>query len=347
MVKLLNCIIVLSLLIANTSYSEISGLLNWNHTIERYPVVLPHIGGASSEESLKLYVSSLKDSRKYRELTKKISFDSYLTKSDVSKPIKNNKLKLLIVANRPISNKLALNSKVADKLTSQNHELRILPIGLDLVLRGEQEKNEFFNLLKDEFDGVIFVGGGDIHPALYGQKPRFNVGSNLARDRFELDLLAFWYHQTDKPLFGICRGHQLVGVFFKGQVIQDIEHDLPNISVRHREKGTSLKDVDFQTKSQWHKLALKPEKESIFHAFKTRAIRVNSRHHQAIVKPIDESKVSVVAEAEGIIEILELKGHRGFSVQFHPEDMETQSGDKIMAMMQDYVGLSLSKKPAA
>ncbi|NRA46745.1 MAG: gamma-glutamyl-gamma-aminobutyrate hydrolase family protein [Oligoflexales bacterium] len=329
--------ILFILFFASLSQAEVSELLNWFHAIERFPVVVPKISRMSADESLKLYVESLKDSKKYHALTKKISFNSYLSKVRISKPVRNNKTKILIVANRPISNKFPFYSKIADKLVSDQHEVRILPIGLDLVMRGEQEKNEFFKMLKQEFDSLVFVGGGDIHPALYGQSPRFNVGSNFARDQFELELLAFWYHQTNKPLFGICRGHQLVGVFFNGKMIQDIEHDLSHIKTRHREKGTNLKGIDFPTTSQWHDLELKPVSGSLFtEAFMTKKIRVNSRHHQAVQRPIDEGKVHVIAEVEGIIEILELKGHRGFSVQFHPEDMGTPTGDKIMAMMQQY-----------
>jgi len=83
-------------------------------------------------------------------------------------------------------------------------------------------KAVYVNKVEDA-DLVLFTGGSDVDPCYYGQKRGKHTGSGGARDVREFAL----FHQAmelGKPIFGICRGHQLICVALGGTLIQDVTH---------------------------------------------------------------------------------------------------------------------------
>src|SRR3989304_2995376 len=89
----------------------------------------------------------------------------------------------------------------------------LIPLGLDeSTLRG----------LFSRLDGVLFSGGGDIHPAQYGAQWHESVGGvDAERDRVESTLVR-WAVSEEKPFFGICRGSQILNVALGGTLYRDI-----------------------------------------------------------------------------------------------------------------------------
>jgi putative glutamine amidotransferase len=84
----------------------------------------------------------------------------------------------------------------------------------------------------DRLDGVLLSGGGDIDPAFYGEQTAAQVGE-VDRERDEQEfLLARWAVQEGKPLFAICRGHQVLNVALGGNLYQDILDEMPG-AIRH------------------------------------------------------------------------------------------------------------------
>jgi len=75
-------------------------------------------------------------------------------------------------------------------------------------------------------DVVMFTGGEDIHPKLYGERKLACTGSNTARDSEEVDAFnkATKLVKKGKKLicFGTCRGAQLLCALNGGKVIQDV-----------------------------------------------------------------------------------------------------------------------------
>lgn len=64
----------------------------------------------------------------------------------------------------------------------------------------------------DLFDGLIIPGGPDVDPTLFGEEPKWKIGrTNYKRDLFELELFQAFY-KAGKPIFGICRGCQLINI---------------------------------------------------------------------------------------------------------------------------------------
>jgi len=152
-----------------------------------------------------------------------------------------------------------------------------------------------------KFDGLILCGGGDISPSYYGQENNGSYDIDTKRDICEFKLIESFIKEK-KPIFGICRGHQVINVFFGGDLFQDIES-----SKFH--KGTTKGD-------SIHKVHIKPG--SKLSRIYGRSIITNSSHHQAINK-LGEGIMSTVLWHEEINEASEHISLPIFSVQWHPE----------------------------
>lgn len=79
----------------------------------------------------------------------------------------------------------------------------------------------------DELDGFVVPGGGDVEPALYGQRrlPECGPAEPYLRDAFEMALVPLVV-AADKPLLGICRGNQVLNVALGGTLWQDLPSQL-------------------------------------------------------------------------------------------------------------------------
>lgn len=107
-------------------------------------------------------------------------------------------------------------------------ELTLVLVGTDTNVRSVFE-DRGYNIksilnLKDPnlYDGVIFTGGADISPYLYGQGLHPRTHPDYSRDLREMAILRAiprW-----KPKIGICRGGQLLNVYSGGDMIQDVDH---------------------------------------------------------------------------------------------------------------------------
>ena len=144
-----------------------------------------------------------------------------------------------------------------------------------------------------DFDGVILLGGADISPYLYGSRNHYCNSTNIDRDRIEWVLVRRAMDE-DKPIFGICRGHQMLAVAHGGSLVQDI---LAERRVRH---------------PGWHSVSVKrPLSQHIPDDH-----MVNSYHHQAI-RSIPTGFSVVAQSPDGTVEAIWRPGVLG--VQWHPE----------------------------
>ena len=82
-------------------------------------------------------------------------------------------------------------------------------------------KNKLDDMLEHlDFAGIVFTGGGDVDPQLFGKGFDFPLNISKQRDKTEYDLLNFAI-KNKTPVFGICRGMQLINVYFGGSLIID------------------------------------------------------------------------------------------------------------------------------
>ncbi len=97
-----------------------------------------------------------------------------------------------------------------------------LPVLIPLTLE-EADLEALF----DRLDGILLPGGGDIAPALYGGEENSKIyGIDEGRDRIEL-WLARRAIETDRPLLGVCRGHQVLNVALGGTLWEDVLDLMP------------------------------------------------------------------------------------------------------------------------
>lgn len=163
-------------------------------------------------------------------------------------------------------------------------------------------------------DLLIMTGGADIHPARYGET-NVNCGAvHVDRDEFDFMLLDAAVKRR-LPVLGICRGHQLVNVYFGGSLYQDIHKEYRTDALVHRlGKGTE-DDVNPLA----HEITLDPASR-LACLIGPERLAVNSRHHQAVKRVAPGFKVSARAD-DGIIEAIESSDYPAVGLQFHPETL--------------------------
>lgn len=162
-----------------------------------------------------------------------------------------------------------------------------------------------------DIDGLLLTGGPDIDPKCYNEKkhPKTQCPCR-ARDTQEL-LLFKNALAADIPVFGICRGIQIMNVAVGGSLYQDIDSQL-TAPLCHPKK-----DSDKDSK---HKIEIGANSLLSTLISKDRDI-VNSAHHQA-VKGIGDGFTVTARSEDGIIEAIERDSHRFVvGVQYHPERM--------------------------
>ena len=159
-------------------------------------------------------------------------------------------------------------------------------------------------------DGFLFTGGPDVHPSLFGEETLQYCGAiSEKRDTLEISLLKE-VNRLDKPVFGICRGIQLINVALGGSLYQDIPAQVEGEPIAHSQQ--SPYDVPVHTVSV--------EQDSpLFHILQKEKLMVNSMHHQA-VKELASSLRCAAKSRDGLIECVYMPGKRFFlAVQWHPE----------------------------
>lgn len=82
------------------------------------------------------------------------------------------------------------------------------------------------NIQPERYDALIVPGGlPDVDPAYWGEPDTGCKVIDLSLDRKQMAIIKATVAQK-KPIFGICRGMQLVSVFFGATMMQDIESGL-------------------------------------------------------------------------------------------------------------------------
>ena len=160
-------------------------------------------------------------------------------------------------------------------------------------------------------DGLVMHGGADVWPGTYGEEPlRPEWIGDAARDAYEIALMRAFV-AAGKPVFGICRGLQVINVGFGGTLYQDIATQV-DTPVRHQDRPVyehNFHDVEVVSGSRLDSLLST-----------TTSRTVNSIHHQAIRSLARDFDIEARSPVDGVIEAIR---HRGApyvaAVQWHPE----------------------------
>jgi putative glutamine amidotransferase len=167
-------------------------------------------------------------------------------------------------------------------------------------------------------DGLLFTGGGDVDPGLYGEAPHATMDpAEPGRDQFELGLVTL-ARERQLPMFAICRGIQVLNVACGGTLVQDIPSQVPG-ALSHRLQVPPHQPMEF-AHEVWIDKDSQLARLMRERLIDTDACEVNSRHHQAIRQLAPGFIVSATAP-DGVIEGIEDPNARFcVGVQWHPEN---------------------------
>ncbi len=167
-------------------------------------------------------------------------------------------------------------------------------------------------------DGLVLHGGADVWPGQYGEVPlRPQWTGDRLRDDYEKALVNAFV-AAGKPVFGVCRGLQLINVAFGGSLYQDIATQRPD-AVRHQDNKAF--DHNF------HQVDIVPDTRLSSLLQHANAFRVNSIHHQGIKDLAAGFVVEARCREDGVIEAIRRTGSSYVAaVQWHPEFHKRDQG---------------------
>ncbi len=147
-----------------------------------------------------------------------------------------------------------------------------------------------------ELDGIIFSGGNDLS---------CNNPNKLSseRDSFEKDLIRTALEQKI-PIFGVCRGMQIIADFFGAEFIKVEGHTATTHSLIHSEKSKYFSELQEISES-------------------------NSYHNYAVFTAAEELQI-VSKSADGTVEAVEHKTLLVFGQMWHPERGEFRSSEMTL-----------------
>ncbi len=165
---------------------------------------------------------------------------------------------------------------------------------------GAEVTEQYLPEINTDYDGLVLCGGDDVDPKYYGQENTACGPIDPTRDTAETALIDAFV-KAGKPVMGICRGHQLINVYFGGTLHQH------------------MTETPMHRQSMEHYCVHDVEATGFLEKFYGKSFFVNSYHHQGI----DQLGAGLrpLAHSDGIIEAVEHETLPIFSVQWHPEKL--------------------------
>ena len=167
----------------------------------------------------------------------------------------------------------------------------------------------------DKCSGLLVTGGEDVYPDWYGQ-----IADTVScedfdfyRDTLEIELI---HKAIEKklPIFGICRGEQIINVALGGSLITDIPTQVDTLVIHRNDSWDCFHSVNIIESSKLNSLINKSN------------LKVNSYHHQAVDRIAENLKITALSNNK-VVEAVEWNNfeQKGFlmAVQWHPEHLDT------------------------
>lgn len=217
---------------------------------------------------------------------------------------------------------LCINEKYGEAIKEAGG-LLVVPIGFN----GDAKSGEIMS-------GLLLCGGNDINPKLYGEiNNGQTIGVDDKRDNAEIRLLEIALKKKI-PILGICRGMQLINIFFGGSLYQDVKKGL----------GTNIKhdnSHDYPRNYLAHNVYIKQDSK-LSGIIGSDKIMVNGFHHQGI-KTIGRGLRAVAWADDGLVEAVEVPGHPFLvGVQWHPEELIDNT--KWLGLFKTFVEMASVKR---
>lgn len=190
----------------------------------------------------------------------------------------------------------------------------------------------------EDADVVVFIGGADINPALYGQKPMAQIYFSQQRDDEEVAI----YHQAQKlgkVCFGICRGMQLLAALNGAQLWQHITNHAGNDHLMY----CVDEDISIEVTSVHHQMVQYDRK-----------IEVIGCTYEAVASEFNDETRTVFAGKGNNDVVLEIEAGyidetKCFFVQGHPEigeaDFRAWTMSRLYERMEEWNALPIIDIP--
>lgn len=158
----------------------------------------------------------------------------------------------------------------------------------------------------DAVDGLIFSGGSDLDPELYGQEPHPETNGIVPeRDSAELELLRGALDR-DMPVLAICRGSQVLNIALGGDLVQHLPDEVGHNG--HKETPGVFADHDVEIEPGTRLASLLGDR-----------VPIKSHHHQGLAR-LGEGLRPSARDEDGWVEAVEAPGRRfTVGVLWHPE----------------------------
>ncbi len=183
-----------------------------------------------------------------------------------------------------------------------NYILALKNTGLDPIVATALPTPQ--GLAPQDFAGLLLPGGGDMDPRLYGQESHGCRTVNRPLDLAQLQALDLFV-KAGRPVLGICKGNQLINVYFGGTLIQN----LPDSDYHQAHEG----------RDAHHPVRILPD-TPFADVWGPGEMIVNSAHHQAVEQVGSNLYVCAYSD-DGVIEGLFHKRLPVLGLQWHPERM--------------------------
>ena len=165
-----------------------------------------------------------------------------------------------------------------------------------------------------QYDGLLVPGGIDIDPAMYGESDYACDYTDISFDREQTAIIDKFVN-AGKPILGVCRGFELLNVYFGGSLYQDVDG--------HRSSHTVTSKAG----------------SALYEACGS-GFTVSSAHHQAI-KALGSGLIDTQWAPDGIIEAAEHVSLPIIGVLWHPE----WSGSSGYALLRYFLNMCQKAGP--
>lgn len=232
-----------------------------------------------------------------------------------------------------------INTSYIEAFTNDKTLPIIIPTLVDEITdiyseKKDTEYKEKAEAIASICDALILTGGSDINPLMFNKGNLNSVLCNTKRDQSDL-YLTNAFIKANKPIMGICRGMQFLGLYFK---IPNFKQDISEIDELHNAEQHELSSrQEFA-----HSINLYGKLKKYINNLEE--LNVNSFHHQGFalitrkkgesmtintkeeIRKIDEeTEINILASTKRIIEAFEHKNLPIFAVQWHPEEYGNKS----------------------
>ncbi len=160
-------------------------------------------------------------------------------------------------------------------------------------------------------DYLIIPGGRDISPSLYGEEDDSDYSYSSVEDISDYILLKYAV-ENSIPVLGICRGMEMIAVFYGGKLISDLGEYIPGYSGVHQSNGMPY---------SCHSINIIHPDSVLYSAFRRSTVTgLPSNHHQGVTG-LENTPLSVTAYTvtDGIVVIEAVETEGVVGILFHPE----------------------------